>query len=1045
MASSGAKHAARSAVNQASRYKKYTVQPQGWGARISSWFSIDPSRSSGVPLNPQFRNPPPGGNDPRDYDDPVTVPAADLAENPYWKRDVRRQYPKLSVVNQSDVVGLLTVGSKASPRDEVLKIGDAGQKQLVAVKEEGERGLAKFFEKEDGKKSAAHVLGPGGMPPLPSGLSPIQGGKRYEILKEQTYGVKWASGVIFVIPQPAFLMTSNESRRAVSKARDGVHSSRRRVAFANSDYFKVVQGWLLHQMARSGTDTLGISALEVILSCSICQATINEIYNSGVSSRGLHDGGKSDDNSVIKLWITDCVHLTCGVHLQGGGKRALRLLTAFLNTEFTGAPFHPDGESPRAPCPFCILITGDQTPRNLYGIRAISEGGYDSAIPPAFFNIPPVRLDLDAQGMTALKFQYLSLIRFGRNTLHKLRQQYKISNDLKMQVNQESSKAKDLEQCLQELGASYHELERNEKELQSWRRKLPELKHYLTTFQKLANENEVLRKQLVRLGCPIPTTRFSYRAQHQAREVKPGHGPQIAARELCAAANDRSNLDISRVCDHHKYHAGAGDLDLSPTHPHLVPHSGRPHVVGNVASGAASGSSTAKRSYGDHLKEDLISDFEIQSNTRGESRKPVLRSTAPRMRRLQEYNSADFDRESVQLSPILGLSTIYQTNRGQGLKGATLGSHSPPGHVSYINNNPRASIRGNSKPGKFPPSAFGGSPQSQEKLRGTIPSDQTFALRNPTQTPSSDNIRDATRFANGSSYKSKHGSKHGLSNKMQGRVPSSPTRIDALTGMADVVRNICSGSAQRKELNQGMGVGSGEDTPYQQRQLRANSHAFARVHDFGVGEPMKVSAARKSHQVFPRSRKLPIQTQKPASITPNLQQQQQLYEKSLCRSTSSRFFRSSQENCRWRLPPIPYRKQHGGSSTYQMALHRDHEAIAKNDVSTREPAITRTADGLFQRPNILQSISSSDLVTPSAASKANAQPSTFEQAAPLPPITPSVTNTSGPRSLYSLQTRDALGTKAARSDALQRQTAGMFTSSRQLPYGQDWGTHYHSA
>ncbi|KAF2229977.1 NADH dehydrogenase 29/21K chain precursor [Viridothelium virens] len=171
--------------------RKYTVQPQGWGAWISSKLSIDPKRSSGIPLNPQFRNPPPGANDPRNYDDPVTVPAADLAENPYWKRDVRRQYPKLSVVNQGDVVGLLTVGSKATPKDEVLKIGDAGQKQLVEVKEEGQRGLSKFFEKDEGKKNIASILGPGGLPPLPSGLSPLEGGKRYEILKEQTYGTNY--------------------------------------------------------------------------------------------------------------------------------------------------------------------------------------------------------------------------------------------------------------------------------------------------------------------------------------------------------------------------------------------------------------------------------------------------------------------------------------------------------------------------------------------------------------------------------------------------------------------------------------------------------------------------------------------------------------------------------------------------------------------------------------------------------------------------------------------------------------------------------------
>jgi hypothetical protein len=78
------------------------------------------------------------------------------------------------------------VGSAAQGKVEL--IGDAGQKQLVAVKEEGEKGLASFFEKERGV--AKDVLGPGGMPPMPSGafLGMSGGVKPYEILEEQSYG-----------------------------------------------------------------------------------------------------------------------------------------------------------------------------------------------------------------------------------------------------------------------------------------------------------------------------------------------------------------------------------------------------------------------------------------------------------------------------------------------------------------------------------------------------------------------------------------------------------------------------------------------------------------------------------------------------------------------------------------------------------------------------------------------------------------------------------------------------------------------------------------
>lgn len=130
-------------------------------------FAVDPNRSSGVPLNPHFRNPTPGALDPLSYDDPVTLPAGDIADNPYWKRDARRSYPRLSVVDQGHAVALLSVGSAAAPRQEL--IGDAGAKQLVAATEEGRAGgLAAYFEKNTTAAAVQDVL-VDGLPPLPSG------------------------------------------------------------------------------------------------------------------------------------------------------------------------------------------------------------------------------------------------------------------------------------------------------------------------------------------------------------------------------------------------------------------------------------------------------------------------------------------------------------------------------------------------------------------------------------------------------------------------------------------------------------------------------------------------------------------------------------------------------------------------------------------------------------------------------------------------------------------------------------------------------------
>lgn len=134
--------------------------------------AIGPERSNGVPLNPYYRYPAPGANDPSAVDDPVTLPAGDIADNPYWKRDNRRSYPQLSTVDQGDVVGLLSVGSAAQPKVEL--IGEAGEKQLVAAKEDGQTGLAKHLEKSPA--TMAKDIFVDGLPPTPSGHN-LESGK----------------------------------------------------------------------------------------------------------------------------------------------------------------------------------------------------------------------------------------------------------------------------------------------------------------------------------------------------------------------------------------------------------------------------------------------------------------------------------------------------------------------------------------------------------------------------------------------------------------------------------------------------------------------------------------------------------------------------------------------------------------------------------------------------------------------------------------------------------------------------------------------------
>jgi hypothetical protein len=90
-------------------------------------------------------------------------------------------------VTQGDVVALLSVGSQAAPKDDVLKLGDAGKNQLVEVKKAGEeKGLAAFFQEQ--KNSGLAVLTAEGLPPSPPSLHNIAT-RRYE-LSDQSYSDK---------------------------------------------------------------------------------------------------------------------------------------------------------------------------------------------------------------------------------------------------------------------------------------------------------------------------------------------------------------------------------------------------------------------------------------------------------------------------------------------------------------------------------------------------------------------------------------------------------------------------------------------------------------------------------------------------------------------------------------------------------------------------------------------------------------------------------------------------------------------------------------
>ncbi|CCG83983.1 protein of unknown function [Taphrina deformans PYCC 5710] len=144
-------------------YKKITKEtaPKGIWNWVKQTFQIAPERSSGITFNESYRNPMPGSR-PEIYKEPVTAPANDIAQNPYFARDVRRQYPATSYVSQATVAGLLTYGNKAQPA-----IAD-GNEGITALAKIGELQLTSAIEAALEKNPSA-ILAEGGVPPLPTG------------------------------------------------------------------------------------------------------------------------------------------------------------------------------------------------------------------------------------------------------------------------------------------------------------------------------------------------------------------------------------------------------------------------------------------------------------------------------------------------------------------------------------------------------------------------------------------------------------------------------------------------------------------------------------------------------------------------------------------------------------------------------------------------------------------------------------------------------------------------------------------------------------
>ncbi|KAH8101988.1 hypothetical protein DFH11DRAFT_1523189 [Phellopilus nigrolimitatus] len=79
------------ATKKAADHTLYHLSPKGFWKKFRDAVVVSPSISSGLPLAAVNRYPQPASR-PEKYATPATK-ASNPAENPYWKRDVRRAAP----------------------------------------------------------------------------------------------------------------------------------------------------------------------------------------------------------------------------------------------------------------------------------------------------------------------------------------------------------------------------------------------------------------------------------------------------------------------------------------------------------------------------------------------------------------------------------------------------------------------------------------------------------------------------------------------------------------------------------------------------------------------------------------------------------------------------------------------------------------------------------------------------------------------------------------------------------------------------------------
>ncbi|KAI0630199.1 NADH dehydrogenase 21 kDa subunit [Trametes polyzona] len=149
------------ATRKAAESTLYHLSPKGFWKKFRDAVVVNPEISSGLPIASVNRYPQPGSR-PEKYSTPATK-ASDPAQNPYWKRDVRRAYPRLSVVTQSELSTLLLDHAKA----EAISAPGEGQKTETSSVPAEQQGSLDLTQAIATVTSARKAYSESKLPPTP--------------------------------------------------------------------------------------------------------------------------------------------------------------------------------------------------------------------------------------------------------------------------------------------------------------------------------------------------------------------------------------------------------------------------------------------------------------------------------------------------------------------------------------------------------------------------------------------------------------------------------------------------------------------------------------------------------------------------------------------------------------------------------------------------------------------------------------------------------------------------------------------------------------